>query len=76
MSGDEIENDEGDEENVDDANFHDDDYEESNDNEEFFDSNSDMKNIELSERGQQILRRININYQSESMLFRENHALF
>lgn len=36
------------------------------DENEFFDSTSDLNEIELSNRGHETLRRLNINYQAES----------
>ncbi|CAF0893122.1 unnamed protein product [Brachionus calyciflorus] len=53
MSGDE-ESEEEDDEEVED------DYQ--NEENQFFDSSSDLNNIQLSDRGQEILRRLNINY--------------
>lgn len=80
MSGDEQEQDENDEEeegldddensadaDFDEANYRDDDdyVEEFKNGGKFYDADSDLNNIELSEKGQQILRRINITYQSK-----------
>jgi hypothetical protein len=36
---------------------------------EFFDANSDLTNIQLSTRGQSVLKRININYEPQGELF-------
>ena len=60
MSGDEDEEDENEEEIGDEEIIHE--YNES----EFIDANTDPNDIQLSERGQQILRRLNINYQAHS----------
>lgn len=62
MSGDDESDEEGDDQVEDESNFQDADQEN-----EFFDSNSDISNIQLSHQGQQILRRLNINYESESI---------